>query len=160
PRLAHPGRARAHRSRPPAPGGLAGRAPHRSRCRRARVVARRRPAARAPGSRPVTPTFVSLGNRNFRLFASGQLVSNTGTWMQRVAQDWLVLTLTAGSGTALGITTALQFLPVLLLSLWGGVVADRLPKRPVLIVTQSAAGLQALVLGVLVLSGHARIWQV
>jgi MFS family permease len=108
----------------------------------------------------VTPTFVSLGNRNFRLFASGQLVSNTGTWMQRVAQDWLVLSLTAGSGTALGVTTALQVLPVLLLSLWGGVVADRLPKRPVLIATQTAAGLQALVLGLLVLSGHARIWQV
>jgi MFS family permease len=108
----------------------------------------------------VTPTFVSLGNRNFRLFATGQLVSNTGTWMQRVAQDWLVLTLTAGSGTALGVTTALQFLPVLLLSLWGGVVADRMPKRPVLLVTQAAAGLQALILGLLVLSGHAQIWQV
>jgi MFS family permease len=108
----------------------------------------------------VTPTFVSLGNRNFRLFASGQLVSNTGTWMQRVAQDWLVLTLTAGSGTALGITTALQFLPVLLLSLWGGVVADRLPKRPVLIVTQAAAGTQALILGLLTVTGHAQIWQV
>ncbi len=108
----------------------------------------------------MTPTFVSLSNRNFRLFASGQLVSNTGTWMQRVAQDWLVLSLTAGSGTALGVTTALQFLPVLLFSLWGGVVADRLPKRPVLICTQAAAGTQALILGVLVLTGTVHIWQV
>lgn len=108
----------------------------------------------------MTPTFVSLGNRNFRLFATGQLVSNTGTWMQRVAQDWLVLALTAGSGTALGVTTALQFLPILLLSLWGGVLADRLPKRPVLICTQAAAGLQALVLGLLVVTGTVRIWHV
>ena len=80
--------------------------------------------------------------------------------MQRVAQDWLVLSLTGGSGTALGVTTALQFLPVLLLSLWGGVVADRLPKRPVLIVTQAAAGTQALILGLLTVTGHAQIWQV
>jgi MFS family permease len=108
----------------------------------------------------VTPTFVALSDRNFRLFASGQLVSNTGTWMQRVAQDWLVLTLTGGSGTALGITTALQFLPLLLLSLWGGVIADRLPKRPVLIVTQAVMGLQALTLGLLVITGSAQVWQV
>jgi MFS family permease len=108
----------------------------------------------------VTPTFSSLANRNFRLFATGQLVSNTGTWMQRVAQDWLVLTLTGGSGTALGITTALQFLPLLLFSLWGGVIADRLPKRPILVVTQAASGLLALVLGVLVVTGVAQIWQV
>jgi MFS family permease len=108
----------------------------------------------------VTPTFSALSNRNFRLFASGQLVSNTGTWMQRVAQDWLVLELSGKSGTVLGITTALQFLPLLLFSLWGGVIADRLPKRPVLIVTQSVAGLQALVLGVLTITGRATVWQV
>jgi MFS family permease len=120
----------------------------------------------APAGRPVvgdqalTGTFSSLANRNFRLFVSGSLVSNTGTWMQRVAQDWLVLTLTGGSGTALGITTALQFLPLLLFSLWGGVLADRLPKRRLLLMTQTLMGLQALVLGVLVLTGHERIWQV
>ena len=108
----------------------------------------------------MTPTFSSLSNRNFRLFASGQLVSNTGTWMQRVAQDWLVLSLTAGSGTALGITTALQFLPMLLFSLWGGVIADRLPKRPVLLGTQAVSGVQALVLGLLVVTGEVHLWHV
>src|SRR6185312_9034778 len=74
-------------------------------------------------------TFASLGTRNYRLFVTGQVVSNTGTWMQRVAQDWLVLQLTHGSGTALGIATGLQFLPQLLFSLWGGMIADRYPKR-------------------------------
>jgi MFS family permease len=108
----------------------------------------------------VTPTFSSLANRNFRLFAAGQLVSNTGTWMQRVAQDWLVLSLTAGSGTALGITTALQFLPLLLFSLWGGVIADRLPKRPVLLGTQAVSAVLALVLGLLVVTGTVRLWHV
>src|SRR5205807_1222305 len=66
-----------------------------------------------------TSMFSSLRNRNYRLFASGQVVSNTGTWMQRLAQDWLVLKLT-GSAMALGITTGLQFLPMLLFGLWGG----------------------------------------
>ena len=74
-------------------------------------------------------TFSSLRVRNFRLFATGQVISNTGTWMQRVAQDWLVLELTHGSGTAIGIATGLQFLPLLLFSLWGGMIADRYPKR-------------------------------
>ena len=73
----------------------------------------------------LSPTFRALHNRNYRLYAIGSLVSNTGTWMQRVAQDWLVLRLTDGSGTALGITTGLQFLPVLLLSPYAG--ADRRP---------------------------------
>ena len=79
---------------------------------------------------------------------------------RRLRQQRTESGLTLTQLSALGNTTALQFLPVLLLSLWGGVVADRLPKRPVLLITQAAAGLQALVLGVLVLSGHARIWQV
>ncbi|TNY35606.1 MFS transporter [Thermomonospora catenispora] len=104
--------------------------------------------------------FRSLRIRNFRLFAAGQVVSNTGTWMQRVAQDWLVLELTRGSGTALGITTGLQFLPLLLFGLWGGVLADRYPKRRILLATQSAMGLLALVLGVLALTGTARVWHV
>ncbi|GLZ05920.1 MFS transporter [Actinomadura sp. NBRC 104412] len=104
--------------------------------------------------------FRSLRIRNYRLYASGQVVSNTGTWMQRVAQDWLVLDLTHGSGTALGITTGLQFLPMLLFGLWGGVVADRYPKRRVLMITQASMGLLALILGVLAVTGTAQVWQV
>jgi len=94
------------------------------------------------------------------LFAAGQVVSNTGSWMQRVAQDWLVLELTHNSGTALGITTGLQFLPMLLFSLWGGVIADRYSKRRILMVTQTVMGMLALMLGVLALTGDVRIWQV
>jgi MFS family permease len=88
------------------------------------------------------------------------VISNTGTWMQRVAQDWLVLDLTHNSGTALGITTALQFLPLLLFSLWGGMVADRHSKRAVLMVTQAAMGGLALILGVLALTHTVAIWQI
>jgi MFS family permease len=98
--------------------------------------------------------------RNFRLFATGQVISNTGTWMQRVAQDWLILELTHNNGTALGITAGLQFLPLLLFSLWGGMIADRYPKRKVLMVTQAAMGALALVLGVLAATGVVRIWEV
>ena len=105
-------------------------------------------------------TFRSLNSRNYRLFATGQVVSNTGTWMQRVAQDWLVLQLTHGSGTALGIATGLQFLPQLLLSLWGGVVADRHSKRALLLGTQAIMGALALILGVLDLTGMVAVWQV
>ncbi len=101
--------------------------------------------------------FASLWVRNYRLFAAGSLVSNTGTWMQRVAQDWLVLTLT-GSAGALGITTGLQFLPIVLLSPLAGVLADRFPKRRVLVAAQVAMGLLAAMLGVLALTGLARPW--
>jgi MFS family permease len=87
-------------------------------------------------------------------------VSNTGTWMQRVAQDWLVLELTRGSGTALGIATGLQFLPLLLFSLWGGAIADRYSKRRILMATQAIMGGLALLLGVLTLIGVVEIWQV
>jgi MFS family permease len=80
--------------------------------------------------------------------------------MQRVAQDWLVLGLTNGSGTALGITTGLQFLPLLLFGLYGGVLADRYPKRRVLMITQTVMGALALVLGVLAVTGEARVWHV
>ncbi|MQA86834.1 MAG: MFS transporter [Streptosporangiales bacterium] len=110
--------------------------------------------------RPSKGTFRSLHNRNFRLFMGGHAVSSTGTWMQRVAQDWLVLQLSHGSGTALGITLALQFLPLLLLGLWGGVIADRYSKRRLLLITQASMGLQALTLGVLTVSGMAEIWHV
>ncbi|MEV5747908.1 MFS transporter [Actinoallomurus sp. NPDC052308] len=106
------------------------------------------------------PMFRSLRNRNFRLFTAGSLVSNTGTWMQRVAQDWLMLELSHNSGTALGITTGLQFLPMMLFGLWGGVIADRYSKRRVLVITQAAMGLLALILGLLDLTGSARLWQV
>jgi MFS family permease len=103
--------------------------------------------------------FGSLRNRNYRLFATGQVISNSGSWMQRVAQDWLVLNLTHNSGAALGITTGLQFAPMLL-SLWGGAVADRYSKRRILMVTQALMGGLALILGLLALTGVASIWQV
>jgi MFS family permease len=103
--------------------------------------------------------FRSLRNRNYRLFAAGQVVSNTGTWMQRIAQDWLVLTITH-SGTALGIVTALQFLPVLLFSVWGGVLADRFAKRTMLMITQGSMGVLAAILGVLTVAGHVTEWQI
>ncbi|HEX9517317.1 MAG TPA: MFS transporter [Streptosporangiaceae bacterium] len=104
--------------------------------------------------------FSSLRARNFRLFAAGQVVSNTGTWMQRVAQDWLILQLTDGSGTAVGIATGLQFLPLLMFSLWGGMIADRYPKRMVLMVTQASMGCLALTLGVLAVTGVVQPWHV
>lgn len=103
--------------------------------------------------------FSSLKIRNYRLFAIGQVVSNTGTWMQRIAQDWLVLTLT-GSASAVGITIALQFLPMLLFGLYGGVLADRLPKRGLLLATQSAMGATGAALAVLTLTGHVEVWHV
>jgi MFS family permease len=108
----------------------------------------------------VSPTFRSLSNRNYRLYAGGMLVSHTGTWMQRVAQDWLVLQLSGGSGIALGFTTALQFLPMLLFGLLGGLIADRFPKRRVLAVTSTFMGGSALVLGTLVLTGLVEVWHV
>src|SRR5690606_4458289 len=104
--------------------------------------------------------FRSLAVRNYRLFAMGQVVSNTGTWMQRVAQDWLVLQISGGSGIALGITTALQFLPMLLLGLWGGTLVDRANKRRLLIATQAAMGVLALGRAVLATAGRAEAWHV
>ncbi|MGG5170625.1 MFS transporter [Pseudarthrobacter sp. J1738] len=105
--------------------------------------------------------FRALENRNYRLWASGALVSNIGTWMQRIAQDWLVLTiLTDHSGTAVGITSGLQFLPMLLLGPYGGVLADRYRKRIILLWTQTAMGLTGLLVGLLVMTGSAQLWQV
>ncbi|THA25849.1 MFS transporter [Streptomyces sp. RKND-216] len=106
-----------------------------------------------------TSMFSSLRVRNYRLFFLGQAVSNTGTWMQRIAQDWLVLSLT-GSATAVGITTALQFLPMLLFGLYGGVIADRCNKRRLLLLTQSTMGVTGLVLAGLTLSGHVHVLHV
>jgi MFS family permease len=104
-------------------------------------------------------TFDALHNANYRRYFAGQAVSLVGTWMQTVAQGWLVLELT-GSGTALGMVAAAQFLPLLLLAPYGGVLADRMDKRRLLIATQSALGLMALLLGVLVVTGAVELWMV
>lgn len=107
----------------------------------------------------MSPTFRSLYVRNYRVYASGALVSNVGTWMQRVAQDWLILVLT-GSGAALGLVTGLQMLPALLLSPIAGVVADRFPKQQVLKCTQLAMALPAALLGILAVTGTVEAWHV
>ena len=106
-------------------------------------------------------TFRSLRGFNFRIWAGGAFVSNVGTWMQRTAQDWLVLAeLTDKSATAVGIVMALQFGPPLLLLPLTGFVADHFDRRRLLIVTQACMGLLALGLGLLTLSGHVALWQV
>ncbi|ADG77479.1 Major facilitator superfamily MFS_1 OS=Tsukamurella paurometabola (strain ATCC 8368 / DSM /CCUG 35730 / CIP 100753 / JCM 10117 / KCTC 9821 / NBRC 16120/ NCIMB 702349 / NCTC 13040) OX=521096 GN=Tpau_0844 PE=4 SV=1 [Tsukamurella paurometabola] len=104
--------------------------------------------------------FVSLRTRNYRLWAGGQSVSLVGTWMQRVAEDWLVLDLAHGRAWVLGVVMALQFGPTLLLSAWAGLLADRYDKRRVLMLTQSAAALCAAALAVLTLSGIVALWHV
>jgi MFS family permease len=104
-------------------------------------------------------TFRSLRVRNYRLYFFGQIISVSGTWMQTVAQAWLVLRLT-GSGVDLGTVVALQFLPMLLLGAWGGLVADRLDKRRLLYATQTSAGLLALALGLLVGTGSVDLAEV
>jgi MFS family permease len=104
-------------------------------------------------------TFEALKIRNYRYFATGSFVSNIGTWLQRVAQDWLVLALT-GSAGALGITTGLQFLPILLFSPFAGVLADRYSKRKVLTITQAMMGVTAAILGVLAVTGTVEVWHV
>ena len=108
----------------------------------------------------MSPTFRSLSNPNYRRYAAGNLVANVGTWMQRVAQDWLVLVLSGGSGAAIGITTGLQFLPFLLLSPLTGLVADRIPKRRLLQITNLAMAVPALLLGLLAVTGLAEVWHV
>ena len=106
-------------------------------------------------------TFRSLGEFNYRLWAIGALVSNIGTWMQRTAQDWLVLTeLTRHNATAVGIVMSLQFGPQLLLTPLAGKVADRLDRRKVLIATQAGMGVLALGLGLLSVLGVIRLWEV
>ena len=106
-------------------------------------------------------TFRSLVNFNYRLWAAGALVSNIGTWMQRTAQDWIVLTqLTAHDATAVGIVMSLQFGPQFLLLPLTGYAADRYDRRRMLVFTQSAMGLLALGLGVLTLTGAVHLWQV
>jgi MFS family permease len=107
----------------------------------------------------MSPTFQALAVRNYRLYWMGGLVSNTGTWMQRVAQDWLVLQLTH-SGSALGITTGLQFLPFLISTPYAGLIADRYSKRKLLILTQISLLLTAGLLGVLAITGVVAPWHV
>ena len=104
-------------------------------------------------------TFASLHNRNFRLFFAGQAVSMIGTWMQSVAQAWLVLELT-DSGTALGWVIALQTLPVLFGAPYAGLIADRVDKRRLLLCTQSFMGVLALLLGVLTVTHSVSLWMV
>ncbi|WP_311198179.1 MFS transporter [Ornithinimicrobium sp. INDO-MA30-4] len=103
--------------------------------------------------------FAALKVRNYRVYAAGGIVSNTGTWMGRVAQDWVVLTeLTNNSAQALGIVTGLQFLPMLLLAPIGGAIGDRFRKRDVMLVTQSVMALTAVLMGVMVIGGHMELW--
>jgi MFS family permease len=104
-------------------------------------------------------SFASLRNRNYRRFFGGQALSLIGSWMQTVAQSWLVLTLT-GSALAVGVVVALQTVPVLLLAPYGGVVADRVDKRRLLIGIQTCMAVQALVLGLLTVTGAVRVWEI
>jgi MFS family permease len=113
----------------------------------------------SPRSRQWPRSFAALQVRDYRLYLTSQMVATTGLWMQRIAQDWLVLELT-GSVTAVGVAVALQFLPMLLFGLFGGVVADRFPKRRILIVTQSTLALVATTLGTLALTGAVQAWHV
>lgn len=106
-------------------------------------------------------TFRSLAHRDYRLWAGAAIVSNTGTWMQRIAQDWLVLVdLTEDSALAVGVVTGLQFLPMVLLAPWAGLIADRFEKRRILQISQTLQGVLALGLGILVLTGAAQVWHV
>lgn len=104
----------------------------------------------------MSPTFRALRSHNYRLYLAGSVVSNVGTWMMRIAQDWLVLSL-HGGGTDLGITTGLQFLPILLLTPYAGVVADRFPKRRLLQIAQASMALVSFVLAMVALTGVATI---
>lgn len=109
----------------------------------------------------MSTTFASLRFFNYRVWFAGALVSNTGTWMQRVAQDWLVLReLTHASGLAVGIVTGLQFLPQLIVTPLAGRFADRFDRRRLLAVTQSGMGLTGLLLGLLILTGQVQLWHV
>ncbi|XVX19631.1 MFS transporter [Actinomycetota bacterium] len=109
----------------------------------------------------MSPTFASLSVRNYRIWAAGALVSNVGTWMGRVAQDWLVLTqLTDHSSRALGTVTGLQFAPFVLMAPWAGMIADRFPKRAVVAVTQTVLALTSLAMALLVVADVAQLWHI
>src|SRR5438067_4854320 len=104
-------------------------------------------------------TFRSLQIHSFRLYLTGQVISMAGTWMQAVAQGWLVLKLT-GSGTALGLVGALAFVPMLFLGAWAGVVVDRVDRRRLYIATQALCGLNALALAILTATGLVELWMI
>lgn len=118
-----------------------------------------RPLSRARGRKALAHTFRSLKIRNYRLFVSGQIVSVTGLGIQQVGLAWLVVERT-GSGVALGTTVALQFLPILLFGMWGGLLADRRDKRRLLLATQVAASAFSLALWALVAGGAVELWMV
>jgi len=105
-------------------------------------------------------TFAALSVRNYRLYFTGQVISVSGTWMQMVAQTYLILFVLHGTGVDVAIATGLQFLPMLFLGTFGGLIADRLPKRKLLFATQGSAGLLALIFGILVVSGHVHLTDV
>ncbi|GGB47656.1 MFS transporter [Flexivirga endophytica] len=117
------------------------------------------PSTGAPDPRHRDGLFASLSNRNFRWFVFGQAASTSGLWTQRVAQDWLVLTLTHNA-FMVGIATAMQFVPTLLFGMSAGLVADRFDKRHVLMGTVSTLGLSAAVLGVLCVTDTVQLWHV
>ena len=104
-------------------------------------------------------TFAALSVPNYRRYYGGQAISLIGTWMQMTAQSWLVLTLTHSS-TAVGLVIGLQTLPVLLLTPYGGVIADRGDKRRIMVALQSAMGVQALILGLLTVTDNVQVWQI
>ena len=109
----------------------------------------------------LTGTFRSLASRNYRLWAAGAVISNIGTWMQRTAQDWIVLAeLTDQSASAVGVVMALQFGPSLVLLPFTGYAADRFDRRKLLLATQSAQGVLALALGILTVAGAVQLWHV
>src|ERR1700742_1603164 len=110
---------------------------------------------------PAKGAFRALSSFNYRVWAAGALLSNVGTWMQRIAQDWLVLTqLTNHDASAVGIVMGLQFAPQLLLLPWTGLAADRLNQRKLLMLTQAIMGVLAIILGVLTIAGVVRLWHV
>src|SRR5437868_13816566 len=110
-------------------------------------------------ARGLLRTFSALRHRNYRLFFFGQMISQIGTWMQTTAQAWLVLELTH-SAWLLGLMGVLQYLPVMVFSLVGGVLADRVPKRTLLLVTQSVALVQATIMCLRVVTGTVQIWHI
>lgn len=131
-----------------------------------RIIAPRNVAnTPTPAIRRVVPPgwlargFSALRIRNYRLYSISQVISMTGSWMQTTGQAWLVLQMT-NSPVALGLVTTLQFLPVTLLALYGGVIADRLPRRRTIILTQTAALIQAAVFGLLLATGAIQLWHI
>jgi len=108
----------------------------------------------------LTTTFVSLTVRNYRLFAGGQFIKLVGVWMMYIAQDWLVLELSNNSATALGLVTALQFLPVMVLTLYAGSLADRFDKRTLLMISNSAWAVLAVAQAILVATGTIQLWMI